>query len=118
VGGATLVVPGRHGPPGSRRRLRIGAADVSFTRVRPAETTVLNCLPARIVAVEPRIGDDARVHVIAALGDDGRGDRIVGRVTRKSREALALAPGMPVFAQIKSVALAASGAAPPSRRRR
>jgi molybdate transport system ATP-binding protein len=111
VVGGTLIVPGRHGPPGSRRRLRIGAADVSFTRVRPVETTVLNCLPARVIAVEPRIGDDARVHVVAALGEDGRGDRIVGRVTRKSQEALALAPGTPVFAQIKSVALAASGTA-------
>ncbi|HEU4620505.1 MAG TPA: molybdenum ABC transporter ATP-binding protein [Gammaproteobacteria bacterium] len=109
VDGGALIVPGRHGPLGSRRRLRIGAADVSFTRVRPVETTVLNCLPARIVAVEPRIGDDARVHVVAALGEDGNGARIVGRVTRKSREALALAPGLPVFAQIKSVALAASG---------
>lgn len=109
VDGGALIVPGHHGPLGSRRRLRIGAADVSFTRVRPTETTVLNCLPARIVAVEPRIGDDARVHVVAALGEEGKGARIVGRVTRKSREALGLAPGMPVFAQIKSVALAASG---------
>ncbi|HEX5421049.1 MAG TPA: molybdenum ABC transporter ATP-binding protein [Gammaproteobacteria bacterium] len=110
VPGGKLVVPGRHGPVGNRRRLRIGASDVSFSRVRPVETTMLNCLPARIVSIAPKTGDDARVHVIVALGESGTGARIAGRVTRKSRDALRLAPGDAVFAQIKSVALAASGA--------
>jgi molybdate transport system ATP-binding protein len=109
VAGGTLVVPGCQGSFGSRRRLRISASDVSFARVRPTETTILNCLPARIVSISRQDPDEAQVNVIAAFGDDGSGARVVGRVTRKSQEALRLVPGMPVFAQIKSVALLPSG---------
>lgn len=109
VAGGTLVAPGRHGGAGSRRRLRISASDVSFTRVRPVETTILNCLPARVLSINRQDDDDAQMNVVAGLGEDGAGARIVGRVTRKSQEALALAPGVAVFAQIKSVALVASG---------
>jgi molybdate transport system ATP-binding protein len=108
--GARLVVPGLQGAPGARRRLRIRASDVSFTRVRPAETSILNCLAARIVSVSAMDDGGAQVNIVAALGADGAGARIVGRVTRKSQEMLDLRPGAPVFAQIKSVALLASGA--------
>ena len=108
VPGGALIVPGRQGSPGTRRRLRISSSDVSFVRTPPVGTTILNCLPARIVSVTGQNGDDAQVNVVAALGADGSGARIIGRITRKSREALALAPGVAVFAQIKSVALVAS----------
>jgi molybdate transport system ATP-binding protein len=49
------------------------------------------------------------MNIVACLGEDGEGVRIVGRVTRKSQEALALVPGAAVFVQIKSVALIAPG---------
>jgi molybdate transport system ATP-binding protein len=78
--------------------------------VRPAETSILNCLAARIVSVSAMDDGGAQVNIVAALGADGAGARIVGRVTRKSQEMLDLRPGAPVFAQIKSVALLASGA--------
>ena len=110
VAGGTLVVPGRQGGAGSRRRLRIRASDVSFTRSRAVDTTILNCLAARIVSVSRQNGSDAQMNIVACLGEDGEGARIVGRVTRKSQEALALVPGAAVFVQIKSVALIASGA--------
>jgi molybdate transport system ATP-binding protein len=110
VVGGTLVVPGRQGGAGSRRRLRIRASDVSFTRSRAADTTILNCLAARIVSVSRQNGGVAQMNIVARLGEDGDGARIVGRVTRKSQEALALVPGAAVFVQIKSVALIASGA--------
>lgn len=109
VAGGTLVVPGRQGAVGARRRLRIRASDVSFVRTRPTDTTILNCLPARIVSVTAQDADDAQVNLVAALGEDGGGAKIVGRVTRKSQDALGLVPGQTVFAQIKSVALVASG---------
>jgi molybdate transport system ATP-binding protein len=108
--GGTLIVPGRWGRPGSRRRLSITASDVSFTAAQATDTTILNCLPARIVSVSAQDKDDVQMNVVAALGHDGTGARIVGRVTRKSRDALGLAPGKPVFAQIKSVALLAPSA--------
>lgn len=108
VAGGTLVVPGRHGGPGTVRRLRVSASDVSFARAQPVDTTILNCLAARIVSVTAHNHDDARVNVVAALGEDGSGAKIIGRITRKSLEILALEPGATVFAQIKSVALMAS----------
>jgi molybdate transport system ATP-binding protein len=80
---------------------------VSFVREPIAQTSVLNYLPVRIVSIAPPDGDDAQVNLVAAIGEDGRGARIVGRITRKSREVLGLEPGAMVYAQIKSVALLA-----------
>jgi molybdate transport system ATP-binding protein len=61
----------------------------------------------RIVTIAPPDGDDAQLNVVAALGEEGLGARIVGRITRKSCEVLGLKPGVCVYAQIKSVALLA-----------
>src|SRR3546814_9812529 len=44
---------------------------VSFTRVPPAETTILNCLPARIRTISGQGGDDAQVNVVVGLGPGG-----------------------------------------------
>jgi molybdate transport system ATP-binding protein len=52
---------------------------------------------------------EPQINIVAALGETGQGARIVARITRKSRDALGLAPGNRVFVQIKSVALLASG---------
>lgn len=109
VAGGTLVVPGRQGGLGARRRLRISASDVSFTRSPPSDTTILNCLPVRVLSVNPHDRDAVQMNIVAGFGDGGSGARIVGRVTRKSQEALGLAAGSRAFAQIKSVALLASG---------
>lgn len=104
VAGGSLIVPGLQGDKGALQRLRIAASDVSFTRTAATETTILNCLPARIVSIDGAEGT-AHVDVIAALSSDGSGARIAARITRRSRDALALVPGASVFAQIKSVAL-------------
>src|SRR3546814_11893911 len=81
---------------------------VSFTRVPPAETTILNCLPARIRTISGQGGDDAQVNVVVGLGPGGEGASIAARITRRSLEALELTPGTPVYAQHKSVALVAT----------
>ncbi len=104
VPGGTLIVPGRQGAPDTERRLRIAASDVSFTLTAASDTTILNCLPARIVSIDGS-GSEAQVNIIAALDTDGSGARIAARITRKSQATLGLTPGTPVFAQIKSVAL-------------
>jgi molybdate transport system ATP-binding protein len=109
IAGGTLVVPGRSRSVGSRQRLRITASDVSFARSAPTDTTILNILPMRIVSVEPQDDDETQVNLIGGLGEDGAGARIVGRITRKSLEALRLVPGGLVYAQIKGVALIAPG---------
>lgn len=107
VGGGSLVVAGRHGTPGATRRLRIAASDVSLAKNAPADSTILNCLPARIISLD--VAPDApQANVILALGHNGSGDRIAARITRKSLVALGLVEGSQVYAQIKSVALIAS----------
>jgi molybdate transport system ATP-binding protein len=104
VAGGSLIVSGLHGSPGDHRRLRIAASDVSFILAPPEKSTILNCLPARVVSIEGR-ADSPQVNVVAALGHDGAGARIAARITRRSRDALAIAPGLALYAQIKSVAL-------------
>jgi molybdate transport system ATP-binding protein len=107
VAGGALVAPGRHGGIGAKHRVRIGAADVSFVLVPSQDTTILNCLPARIVSIDPHDADGIQLNVVAVLGHGDGGARIVARITRKSREALGLEPGRAVYAQIKGVALVA-----------
>jgi molybdate transport system ATP-binding protein len=110
VPGARLTVSGRHGSVGEKRRLSIAASDVSLARSAPIDSTILNCLPARIVSIEGS-RDAPQVSVILALGDGGRDNRIAARITRKSLEHLNFRAGDDVFAQIKSVALVAARAA-------
>ncbi|HYH38205.1 MAG TPA: molybdenum ABC transporter ATP-binding protein [Azospirillum sp.] len=101
--GGRLLVPGDLGAEGTPRRVRIAASDVSLARRPAADSTILNVLPGRITAAEPQ--DGVQVMAVVALGEDGAGARLLARVTRKSWEALGLAPGQPVYAQIKGVAL-------------
>jgi molybdate transport system ATP-binding protein len=104
VRGASLVAPAAEAAVGERRRVRVIAGDVSLTREAPGPSSILNVLPARIVSVKPI--DSNEVVVVVALGADGTGARILSRVTRKSWEALRLAEGVSVYAQVKAVALA------------
>jgi molybdate transport system ATP-binding protein len=103
VPGGTLILPGLHGKLNAHCRLRIRASDVSFALSQPSGTTILNSLPVRILSV---VGekDASQLVVVAALGTEGDGARIAGRITRKSRDRLGLAPGMAAFAQIKGAA--------------
>ncbi|WP_448203285.1 molybdenum ABC transporter ATP-binding protein [Azospirillum sp. sgz302134] len=101
--GGRLMVPGNLGEAGAERRVRIAATDVSLARQPPSGSTILNALPARIVAAERQ--DEVQVMAVVALGEDGQGARMLARVTRKSWDMLGLAPGQPVFAQIKGAAL-------------
>lgn len=103
VDGGGLLVPGEVGAVGVRRRLRIAASDVSLARQPASGSTILNSLPARLVAAEPQ--DAVQMMAVVALGADGRGARVLARVTRRSWDTLGLAPGQTVYAQVKGVAL-------------
>ncbi len=98
-GGGELRVPGRHGEPGRAIRLRIRASDVSLSLDKPAQTTILNVLPARIEAIDDA-GGPSRL-VTLALGDA----RLLARITRRSIDELGLAVGQAVQAQVKAVAV-------------
>ena len=92
--------PGAHQrQPGQRARLRVQARDVSLTLQAAHDTSILNVLPATVRS----LAEDGPAQTLVAL--DVAGTPLLARVTRKSAEALRLAPGQPVFAQIKSVAV-------------
>ena len=112
VPGAVLIAP----PPpaisaiGETRRVRILASDVSLAREKPANSSILNALPARVVTM--RALDRYEVLVIVALGDQGAGSRLLSRMTLKSWTELGLAEGQNVYAQVKYVSLNAGRGEP------
>jgi molybdate transport system ATP-binding protein len=99
--GLSVTVPARLGA-GEKIRLRIRASDVSLARERPAGSSILNILPARIVEVQ--IGEGAHINLVLGVGE---GERLLCAITRKSWDVLGLRLGDEVFAQVKAVALAA-----------
>ena len=103
VPGGAFLVPSAAAAPGERRRLRIGARDVSLA-ISPVASTVLNVLPARILSAAAT--GDHELTIVLALGPDGAGARLLARITRQSWDRLGLAAGHIVQAQVKAVALA------------
>jgi molybdate transport system ATP-binding protein len=104
IDGGRLLVPAAAIDIGASRRVRIGAGDVSLAREAPHASSILNVLPARIVALSSL--NDSEVLAVLALGVDGAGARLLARVTRRSSDQLHLAEGVAVYAQVKGVALA------------
>ncbi len=96
-----LLVPGQLGEPGTPRRARIAAADVSLARRPVPESSILNSLPARVL--EAHDNDEAMVNVVLRLG--GGSQRLLARITRRSWETLGFAIGDLVYAQVKGIAL-------------
>jgi molybdate transport system ATP-binding protein len=101
--GGAFVAPGRLGPIGARRRLRVLAGDVSLAPAPPGPSSILNVLPARVLSIKTVAANE--LVVVLGLGADGAGDRILARVTRRSWERLGLSEGVSVHAQVKGVAL-------------
>ena len=97
--GQTLYVNQLPHPPGTVRRVRIPARDVSLCRHRPKESSILNILPVTVSELQRTQG--AHTLVRLALGSQF----LLGRITRKSAVGLQLAPGDQLFAQIKSAGL-------------
>ncbi|OGB15838.1 MAG: molybdenum ABC transporter ATP-binding protein [Burkholderiales bacterium RIFCSPHIGHO2_02_FULL_66_10] len=101
--GGTLLLPQTRATPLPDRtpvRVRIQARDVSLSLVQPEQTSVLNCLPATVADVS----EDGPGQVLVGLRL-GQETRLLSRISRLSCERLGIAPGLPVFAQIKGVAM-------------
>ena len=96
--GVEMWVPGAY-ETGVPLRLRIRANDVSICRDEPGTSTILNVLPAVI----DNIYADGRSSELVQLVIGA--ERILARITRRSRAQLDLKPGESVLAQIKSVAV-------------
>jgi molybdate transport system ATP-binding protein len=84
---------------GSPVRLRLAARDVSLTLQHQPETSILNILPVNVKEINT--DGDAQVMVLLQAGDVP----ILACITRKSSDELELAPGKPVYAQIKGIAV-------------
>ena len=98
-GGQLLLVSPTARAPGEALRLRVQARDVSLALAAPEDSSILNILPATVVAV----AEDSPGQCMVAL--DAGATRLLARVTQRSAQALALAPGRAVFAQVKGVAI-------------
>ncbi len=78
-------------------RLRIRARDVMVATERPRGLSALNVLAGKIVAIEEGEGPAVSVRI------DCNGAAVLARITRQSRQALGLRPGLDVFAVVKTV---------------
>ncbi len=99
--GGTLLAP-HPAPlaPGACLRLQVQARDVSLALAPAPGSSILNRLPATITAISSA---DTPAHMLVRL--DAGGTPLLARITRFSCDQLHLAVGMPVWAQIKAVAL-------------
>jgi molybdate transport system ATP-binding protein len=96
----SLFVGRRPEPLGRRLRCRIHARDVSLTLVRAEHTSILNILPATITGIA---ATESPAHVLVRL--EAQGTPLLARITRRSSHILGIRPGLPVWVQIKAVAL-------------
>jgi molybdate transport system ATP-binding protein len=85
---------------GRRVRLRVLARDVSLATEAPQHTSIQNLLPATVQAINAG-GHPSQVLVRVACGNA----LLLSRITARAADALGLAPGRAVWAQVKSVAL-------------
>jgi molybdate transport system ATP-binding protein len=84
-------------PVGARLRLRVRARDVILARLAPTDISALNILPGVVADIGARDTPVIEVRI------DCNGEALIARLTRYSAEQLNLAPGLPIFAVVKSV---------------
>jgi molybdate transport system ATP-binding protein len=94
-----LLIPGIHAKIGAALRVLIRARDVVLALKPPKEISALNVLPGRVAEIGALDGPIVDVRV------DLNGERLLARVTRLTLDRLALVPGRPVFAIIKTVSI-------------
>lgn len=98
--GGAIYVSRQAKAVGCRLRCRIHARDVSLNLERSGNSSILNIIRAKVVAVA---ATDNPANVLVRL--DAADTPLLARITRRSLNHLALIPGMMVWAQIKAVAL-------------
>jgi molybdate transport system ATP-binding protein len=87
-------------PIGQRVRLRVLARDVSLATLKPEQTSIQNVLHMRIETIAPDVHPS---QVLIRLRNDST--VLLSRITARSASVLGLHSGMPVWAQVKSVAV-------------
>ncbi|MBM4207327.1 MAG: molybdenum ABC transporter ATP-binding protein [Gammaproteobacteria bacterium] len=99
VGGITLNVPLVKAEIGAQIRVLLQARDVSISLQAPMQTSIINVLPAKITGLDADRTGNTTVSLRCGA------NTLLALITRKSAHQLALAEGMPCFAQIKGVSL-------------
>ena len=89
-------------PVGHPIRLRVLARDVSLSLAEQPHSSIVNQIP---VVVEAIADDTHPSQVLVRVRAQAGTSVLLARVTRRSAQALALAPGAAVWAMVKSVAL-------------
>jgi molybdate transport system ATP-binding protein len=97
--GGQFIVPDNKLPIESLVRIRVAARDVSITKKKQTDTSILNIFPAVVEEMVPE--GDAQVMVRLTLN----GVTLLACLTRKSATSLKLDQGLSVFIQVKSVAI-------------
>ena len=97
--GQRMLVPSLDVPVGTRLRIAIRARDVSLSLHRPQGISILNVFAGRVAEIDDGDGG-AQVNVKIDIGVP-----LLARITRRSLRDLGLAPGKPVHAMVKAVAI-------------
>lgn len=97
--GGQLWLPGKLGTIDEKLRLRIRANDISLSKDRPTRSSILNLLEVVIQDIQDTSGPTQLIQIVAG------GERLVARITRRSREELNLQSGDTVIAQVKAAAV-------------
>lgn len=98
--GGSLWVPDSGDDVGGSLRLRILARDVSLSLNDNRESSIVNRLPCEVAEIAA--DEDAAMALVKLNAGP---TYLLARVSRRSVHELKLAPGAPVWAQIKSVAI-------------
>ncbi|MCK4707165.1 MAG: TOBE domain-containing protein, partial [Gammaproteobacteria bacterium] len=99
--GTAFQVKGVH-KKGTALRLRISAADISLCKTKPVDSSILNILPARILAVV----EETDCEILLQL--EVNKDVLLARISKKSFKVLNLKFDMQIFVQIKGIILQSS----------
>ena len=97
--GGQFVVPDNGFPVQTRVRIRVVARDVSLTKSKQVDTSILNIFPATVQEIVPE--GEAQVMVRLEIKET----ILLACITRKSSYNLRLNKGTKVFVQVKSVAI-------------
>ncbi|WP_313517405.1 molybdenum ABC transporter ATP-binding protein [Pseudomonas sp.] len=100
VPGGRLALPLTELPAGRPVRVGIQARDVSLALEKPQRSSILNQLQGQVLDV---LHEPASAQSLVRIDLDGA--VLLSRITRRSAVELELRAGMPVYAQIKAVAL-------------
>ncbi|MDD7970666.1 molybdenum ABC transporter ATP-binding protein [Roseinatronobacter alkalisoli] len=101
-----LYLPMIDGPPGMRVQVRIMAHDVILSRARPEGLSAQNILAGHVAQIVPGAGPGVMVHVMVGPHE------ILARISRRAADQMALQPGDPVHAILKTMSVARDHIAP------